>query len=74
VFDPWQGQEIFIYGTVSRLAAGPIQPLIQWMAGALSPGVKQLGHEGDHLPPSSAEVKNGGAIPPLPSMSSWYGA
>jgi len=26
--------------------------------GALSLGVKQLGHEADHSPPSSAEVKN----------------
>jgi hypothetical protein len=25
-----------------------------------------MGREGDHSPPSSAEVKNGGAIPPLP--------
>jgi hypothetical protein len=27
------------------------------------------GREADHSPPSSAEVKNGGAIPPLPNMS-----
>jgi hypothetical protein len=26
----------------------------------------QQGHEADHSPPSSAEVKNGGATPPLP--------
>jgi hypothetical protein len=32
--------------------------LIQWVAGALSPGVKQLGRETDHSPPSSARVKN----------------
>jgi hypothetical protein len=25
-----------------------------------------------HSPPSSAKVKNGGAIPPLPRMSSWH--
>jgi hypothetical protein len=31
-----------------------------------SPGVKRQGREADHSPPSSAEVKNGGAIPPLP--------
>jgi hypothetical protein len=29
-------------------------------------GVKRPGRETDHSPPSSAEVKNGGAIPPLP--------
>jgi hypothetical protein len=28
-------------------------------------GVKQQGREADHSPPSSAEVKNGGVIPPL---------
>jgi hypothetical protein len=38
--------------------------------GVLSPGVKRPGREADHSPLSSAEVKNGGAIPPLPHMSS----
>jgi hypothetical protein len=33
------------------------QPSIQWIPGALSPGVKRLVHEADHLPPTSAEVK-----------------
>jgi len=42
----------------SRLALGPTQPPIHWVPGALSQGVKQLGHEADHSPPSSAEVKN----------------
>jgi hypothetical protein len=26
------------------------------------------GHEGDHSSPSSAKVKNGGAMPPLPNV------
>jgi hypothetical protein len=34
--------------------------------GALSSGVKRPGHEADHSLPSNVEVKNGGAIPPLP--------
>jgi hypothetical protein len=38
------------------------------------PGGKVAGHEADHSPPSSAKVKNGGAIPPLPHTSSWRGA
>jgi hypothetical protein len=42
--------------------------------GALSPGVKRSGHEADNSPPSSAEVKNGGAIPSLPHTSSWHSA
>jgi hypothetical protein len=33
-------------------------------------GVKRLGREADHSPPSSTEVKNGGAIPSLPHISS----
>jgi hypothetical protein len=36
------------------------------------PGVKRPGREGDQSPPSSAEVKNGGAIPSLAHMSSWH--
>jgi hypothetical protein len=28
-------------------------------------GVKRLGRETDHLPPSSAEVENGAAVRPL---------
>jgi hypothetical protein len=30
--------------------------------------VKWQGHEADHSPPYSAEVKNGRAIPPLPHV------
>jgi hypothetical protein len=42
--------------------------------GDLPPEVKRQGREADHSPPSSAEVKNGGAIPPLPHMFSWHSA
>jgi hypothetical protein len=38
--------------------------------GVLSPQIKGLGHEADHSPPSSAEVKNDGAIPPFRHASS----
>jgi hypothetical protein len=37
---------------------------------AISLGEKMSGREADHSPPSSAEVKNGGAIPPLPHTPS----
>jgi hypothetical protein len=30
-----------------------------------SPGVKLLDRESDHSPPSSAEIRKGGAVPPL---------
>jgi hypothetical protein len=52
------GVGIFLFTTASRSAVGPTQPPIQWAPGALSPGVKGPGREPDHLPPSSAEVKN----------------
>jgi hypothetical protein len=42
----------------SRPILGPTQPPIQWVSGALSSGVKRPGHESDHSPPTSAEVKN----------------
>jgi hypothetical protein len=45
---------------------------IRWVPGALSQGLKQLGYEADHSPPSSAKVRNDGAIPPLSHMSSWH--
>jgi hypothetical protein len=52
------GGGIFLFDIMSRLALGPIQPPVQWVPGALSLGVKRPGREPDHLPPSSAEVKN----------------
>jgi hypothetical protein len=42
--------------------------------GGFSPGGKAAGGEADHSPPSSAEVKNGGAIHSLLYMSSWRSA
>jgi len=41
------------------MALGHTQPPIQQVPGALSLGVKQLGHE---------------AVPPLPKTPSWHGA
>jgi hypothetical protein len=55
------------YGQISRLSTsfrpvlGSTQPPIQYV-----PGLKLQGREADHSPPSSAEVNNCGAIPPLP--------
>jgi hypothetical protein len=56
-FDSWWGLGIFLFTTASRTALGPTQPLIQWVPGALSLGVKQPGCEADHSPPYNAEVK-----------------
>jgi hypothetical protein len=41
--------------------------IISTGTGAPSPGVKRPEREADHSPASSADVKNGGAIPPLPT-------
>jgi hypothetical protein len=40
---------------------------------ALSPGTNGPQRDPDQSPPSNAEVKNGGTIPPLPHMPSWHG-
>jgi hypothetical protein len=73
-FDSQQGQESFLYSTVSRLALEPTLPPTQWVPGALSPGGNQPGREATHSPPASADVKNGRAIPPVPLTSSWRDA
>jgi len=56
-FEFRRGLKIFHSDTVSRLVLGPTQPPIQWVTEALSLGVKRPGHEADHSPPFSAEVK-----------------
>jgi hypothetical protein len=57
-FESHQGLGIFLLTTASRPALGPTQPPVQWVQEALSLGVKRPGHEADHIPSSSAEVKN----------------
>jgi hypothetical protein len=56
--------------TASTPALGPTEPFIQRVSAVASLGVKRTGSEADRSPPSSAEVKNGGAVPPLPHMPS----
>jgi hypothetical protein len=41
----------------SREVLGPTQPPIQWVPGALSPGLKRPVCEADNSPPTSAEAK-----------------
>jgi hypothetical protein len=67
-FPAWQD---FLFSTASRPTLGPTNPPILWVPEAISAGIKRPGREADHLPPSSAEVDDGVAIPPLPRMSSW---
>jgi hypothetical protein len=74
-FDSQWGLGIFLFTTTSRMDLRPTQPPIQWVPGALSLRVKQPGREADHLPPSSAEVKEGVEIYlKSPNKPSWHGA
>jgi len=57
----------------TRPAMGSTQPPIQWVMGALTTGIKWLGHEADHSPPTGAEVKHAWSYTSIP-MSSWHGA
>jgi hypothetical protein len=65
-FNSQQMEEIFLYSTVSRQPLGSTQPPIHCVLQAISLGVKRPECEADHLPPSSAKAKNGGAIPTFP--------
>jgi hypothetical protein len=46
-----------LFSMSSRSALGLTQPLTQWVAAAISPGVKRQGREADHASPTIAEVK-----------------
>jgi hypothetical protein len=46
--NPRRGKRFF--STASRPVLGPTQPPIQWIPGALSPGVKRSGCEADRSP------------------------
>jgi hypothetical protein len=66
--------KVFLLSMDSRPAPGPTQTPIQLVLGTFSPGLKRPAREADYSPPFNAEVKNGGAIPPLPHISSWLSA
>jgi hypothetical protein len=52
------GARFFILSMSFRLVLGTPQPLIQWVLGAVSLGVKWPGHEADRSSLTSAEVEN----------------
>jgi hypothetical protein len=62
--------DIHRFPIASRPALGANQPPIEWIPGF--PGGEKAGREADHSLSSGAEVKNGGAIPPVPNISSWH--
>jgi len=73
-FQQGQGRNSFLMSTASRPALGITLPLIQWVPGALSPGIKLPMREANHSPPSSAKAKNEWSYtftPPYIFMA-WY--
>jgi hypothetical protein len=58
--------KFFLFSTACRPVLRPTHSPSHWVPRDYSPGVKWQGREADHSPPPSAEVKNGGTIPPLP--------
>jgi hypothetical protein len=48
----------FLFATVTRLFVGPTQSPVQWVPGAISPGVKRPWLEAEHSHPANAEFKN----------------
>jgi hypothetical protein len=57
-----------------HIGSAPLHPPVHWAPGCLSSGAKRPGREANQSPTSGSEVKNGGGIPPLPHMPSWYSA
>jgi hypothetical protein len=71
-FDYRQRQDLVLYNVKPPLV--PTQPPIQRVPCAISSEIKRPGREADHSPPSSAEVKCGGTVPPLPHTASFRSA
>jgi hypothetical protein len=65
---------LFPTGAIDLPALKLTQPPIQWAPRAFTLDAKRLEHDANHSPPSSSEVNNGGAVLPLPHISSWLAA
>jgi len=57
-FESQRRHEIYLFSKTTRPPLGPNQAPIQWLPGASSLGIKQLGHETEHANPPSVKVKN----------------
>jgi hypothetical protein len=63
------GTRVFSFLNGILISSGRTQPPMQWVLGAVFPGVNWHGCDGEHALPSSAKVKNGSSVPPLlPSL------
>jgi hypothetical protein len=63
----WQNKVSFPFSKESRPALGPTQPPVQWVQGALPPGLKWQGIQSNHSLP---RLLQGGAATPLPRVAS----
>jgi hypothetical protein len=70
---PGRGKRFFLLHSV-QTGSGAHPSSYPMSTGGPFPGVKHQGCEADRSPPTSAKVSNGGAITPLPHISSWRGA
>jgi hypothetical protein len=68
-FESRQELVILQFTTASRPTLRPNHPPIQGAPGTLFLVIKRPEREADHSPPSSAEVKNSLALPPLPKYA-----
>jgi hypothetical protein len=64
----WMAQVRFLAMQDLPLLCSVQTTFTQELPGPPSPGIKWQGREADYSPQSSAEVKNGGAIPTLPHV------
>jgi hypothetical protein len=63
-FDSQQGHNFSLLRSVQTDSGADPAPYTMGTVGVFHLGLKRQGPEADHSPPSSAEVKNGEAIPP----------
>jgi hypothetical protein len=72
-FTFWQGQEIYLHSTASRLALRPTQPPIQWVPAAVFMWSKRPGRKLiKQTPQFSVQDKHGGAMPPSSFFMTWF--
>jgi hypothetical protein len=64
--------KVFLFSIASGPALRPKSSPIQWVQSAISMGLKGPGREAEHSPPTSTEIKNGGAILQFLRMPSWH--
>jgi hypothetical protein len=69
---PVRATVIFLHHSIQTASGSHPISYPMGTGGAVSIRVKQFGREAGHSLQSIAEVKNGGAIPPLPLMSSLH--